>query len=162
MKKILLLLLIALPIYIAFSLYFLDKDYFLCPIEYRGGIIIRNDSMGDGHFGAARSGNRVHNGIDLLADVGTPVLASRSGKVLAARSARGMGNYILIAHPENLTTLYGHLSAIYVKEGDYVRQGDFIGRVGKTGNANYNAMLAHLHFEVKKDGLPQDPMGYLE
>lgn len=162
MKKILLFLLIALPVYIASSLYFLDKDYFLCPIEYKGGIVIRNDPMGEGHFGAARSGNRVHNGLDLLADIGTPVLASRSGKVLAARSTRGMGNYILIAHAENLTTLYGHLSAVYAKEGDYVRQGDFIGRVGKTGNANYNNILPHLHFEVKKDSQLQDPMEYLE
>lgn len=162
MKKILLFLLIVLPIYLLVSFYFLDKDYFLCPIEYKKDMIIRYDSRGDGFFAAKRRGNRVHEGIDLFAEIRTPVLASRLGKVIAAKQNRGMGNYVIILHPYNITTIYGHLSQIYVTKNQFVRQGEVIGAVGKTGNANYPDIQPHLHFEVRKAGVPQDPLEYLE
>ena len=162
MKKFLFLLLILLPIYLCVGLYFLDKVYFFSPIESSGQIIVRADGRGDGVFGAERNGRRVHEGLDLLAEVGTPVLASRSGVVLRATRSRGMGNYIILRHPGNLTTIYGHLSAIAVRGGQFVRQGQVIGRVGKTGNANYRDILPHLHFEVRKGGIPQDPLEYLQ
>jgi len=162
MKKIFLFLLIFLPIFLLASLYFLDKDYFLCPIEYKGDIVIRRDSRGDGLFAAERSGNRLHNGIDLFAEISTPVLAARSGIVTAATHNNGMGNYIIIRHPGNIITIYGHLSSIYVGKGNLIRQGDIIGAVGKTGNANYSAIQPHLHFEVRKDGVPEDPLEYLQ
>jgi len=78
-----------------------------------------------------------------------------------AQYRKGMGNCIEILHPGNIVTVYGHLSAIYVSAGDFVRQGQFIGRVGKTGNANYSNIRPHLHFEVRKDGQAQDPLDYL-
>jgi murein DD-endopeptidase MepM/ murein hydrolase activator NlpD len=162
MKKFLLVLLIALPIYLSYSLYFLDKTYFLCPIEYEGDLLVRNDNRGDGFFGASRNGKRLHQGIDFLADIGTPVLASRSGRVACATQNRGMGKYIVIQHPAGLVTIYGHLSQIFVAKNNFVRQGEVIGAVGKTGNANYRDILPHLHFEVRKDGIPQDPQEYLE
>jgi murein DD-endopeptidase MepM/ murein hydrolase activator NlpD len=162
MKKILLFLLILLPIYLLVSLYFLDKDYFLCPIEYKRDVLIRSDSRGDGFFAAERSGRRLHNGIDLFAEIGTPVMASRSGIVIAAKHTRGMGNYVIIRHPGNIITIYGHLLRIYISQNNFVRQGEVIGAVGKTGNANYRDILPHLHFEVRKDGIPEDPLEYLE
>lgn len=161
MKKLLLFFLISLPVYLTASLYLLDKQYFLCPIEYARDIVIRCDNRGDGYFAANRKGNRAHNGIDLLADIGTPVLASRSGWVKVATQKNGMGNYIIIKHPDNISTLYGHLSEVFVSDFQFVRQGQVIGSVGKTGNANHLDVLAHLHFEVRKDNIPQDPMQYL-
>jgi len=163
MKKILLLLLIILPACLMLGLYFLDKTYFLCPIEYKGGIFVRCDSRGDGFFDSPRSGNRLHEGIDLFARIGAPVLAVRSGKVLVSKEQhKGMGNYIVIRHPDNLVTIYGHLSRIYVKRGRWVRQGEVIGEVGKTGNANYSDIQPHLHFEVREEGIPNDPLEYLQ
>ena len=162
MKKIFLFLLIFLPIYLLISLYFLDKSYFICPIEYKNDIVIRSDRRGDGFFAAERSGRRLHNGIDLFAEIGAPVLAARSGIIIVAKQSRGMGNYIIIRHPGNIITIYGHLSRIYVSQNNFVRQGDIIGAVGKTGNANLRDILPHLHFEVRKDGIPEDPLDYLE
>lgn len=142
-------------------LYFMDKTYFLCPIKYSADMIIRSDARGSGFFGEHRNGNRKHAGLDLYAEVGTPVFASRLGRVIAARYIRGMGNYVFIQHLGGITTLYGHLSEFYVKKGQFVRQGQIIGKTGKTGNANYRDIQPHLHLEVKKNGIPQDPLDYL-
>ncbi len=161
MRKLLFLLLISLPVYLVSSLYFMDKEYFLCPIKYQRDIVIRSDSKGDGVFAAERSGRRLHKGLDLLAALDTQILASRSGKVIAATQNNGMGKYIILQHPDNLTTLYGHLSKIYVAKDKFVRQGEIIAAVGKTGNANSPGIQPHLHFEVRKDGIPQDPLEYL-
>ncbi|MDD5254656.1 MAG: M23 family metallopeptidase [Candidatus Omnitrophica bacterium] len=163
MKKIIFFILAALPVYLAVSLTLLDKHYFLCPIAYRSDLIIRSDTMGDGHFGTKRSGNRMHRGVDLLAAIGTPVYAVRSGRVsVSTNQPRGMGNYVVIKHSGGISTLYGHLSEQYVREGEFVRQGETIGAVGKTGNANYPGMQPHLHFEVHKNGTAQEPLEYLQ
>jgi len=162
MKKIFLFLLIFLPIYLFISLYFLDKAYFLSPVEYKRDIIIRSDNRGDGFFAADRSGNRIHEGIDLFAKIGTPVLASRGGMVMAAGENNGMGKYVIIKHSDNITTRSGHLSRIYVHKNEFVCQGQVIGAVGKTGNANLRDIQPHLHFEIRKNGIPQDPLEYLE
>jgi murein DD-endopeptidase MepM/ murein hydrolase activator NlpD len=162
MKKLLLLLLILLPVYLFFSLYFTDKYYFLCPIDYKNSIVIRSDGMGDGFFASSRSGGRLHQGVDLFAEIGTPVLASRSGMVVRAERNKGMGNFIIIKHPGNLVTIYGHLSQIYVRPRHFVRQGEVIGAVGKTGNANYSNIQPHLHLEVRQGSIAQDPLEYLE
>lgn len=156
------LLLIIFPVYIFVSLYSMDKYYFLCPIQYKGNIIIRSDGWGDGFFASRRNGRRVHEGIDLLAEIGTPVLAVRTGMVAAATKSRGMGNYVILRHPGGVVTIYGHLSSIAVRRMEFVRQGDVIGAVGRTGNANYSGIQPHLHFEVRKNGIPDDPLNYLE
>ncbi|HLD83015.1 MAG TPA: M23 family metallopeptidase [Candidatus Omnitrophota bacterium] len=161
-KFILFLSLFILTLYFIISLYFLDKVYFLCPIEYKGDIVIRSDGRGGGRFGAERSGRRLHQGLDLFAKVDTPVLAGRSGRVAVARHAKGMGNFVVIKHPQNMITIYGHLSKINVVKNQFVRQGDAIGAVGKTGNANYRDIQPHLHFEIRKNGVPQDPLKYLD
>jgi len=163
MKKTLLFLLCLLPVYLGISLSFLDKEYILCPIKYPKNIIIRVDSRGSGYFSAERNGNRVHRGIDLLADIGSPVMAARSGRVIISTSQpNGMGLYVVIQHPRGVTTLYGHLSKIYVRKGQLVRQGQVIGAVGRTGNANHSSILPHLHFELRENNIPRDPLQYLD
>lgn len=139
----------------------LDKQYFICPVEYKNDIIIRNDHRGDGLFASARSGRRIHQGLDLLADVGTAVCAAKSGRIVSATQNKGMGKYIIIRHRENIITIYGHLSNIFVSKDDCVRQGQIIGSVGKTGNARAADMLPHLHFEIRKNGVPLDPLEYI-
>ena len=168
MKKILLFLLVIMPIYLSVSLYFLDKNYFLCPIEYKGDAVIRCDLRGEGLFAAKRNGNRVHEGLDLFAEIGTPVKASRSGIVIISRvitnkeKKTGSGNYIVILHPGGITTTYGHLLEVYVRKNYLIRQGKVIGSVGKTGNASYPDIQPHLHFEIRKNRVPQDPLEYLQ
>jgi len=167
LKKIFWILLAAL--FIIFGLhyfnkfggYFIDKKFFISPIEYSNNIPIREDAFGDGDFGAKRSGRRLHLGVDILAKIGTPVYAAKSGLVINAESNKGMGNYVEILHRGGLVTIYGHLSQINVYQGQRVRQGDKVGEVGKTGNAKNRLILPHLHFEVRKFGIPQDPMFYL-
>lgn len=161
-RRILLSLLILLPVYFLASLYFLDKQYFLCPVEYKQDIVVRYDNRGKGFFGASRNGGRLHQGIDLLAEIGAPVFAARSGRVTSAKENKGMGKYVVIRHPNNIATIYGHLSEILARENCFVRQGEIIGRVGKTGNAGHPNIHPHLHFEVRNNGTPEDPMEYLE
>jgi murein DD-endopeptidase MepM/ murein hydrolase activator NlpD len=162
MKKTLLFLLVFLPFLFIFTLFYVDKQAFLCPVAYKRDFIVRSDGRGDGFFGSDRSGRRTHKGLDLLGQVGTPVLAARSGRVIAARQNNGMGKFVVIEHSGGIATLYGHLSEIWVREGQYVRQGQLIGAIGKTGNANSSGIMPHLHFEVRKNGAHQDPLEYLE
>jgi murein DD-endopeptidase MepM/ murein hydrolase activator NlpD len=102
-----------------------------------------------------------HSGIDLGAPMGTPVLAATSGKIQFAGWAGGYGNMVEIAH-ESSGTRYAHLEAIYVSEGQQVRQGQQIGTVGSTGRSTG----PHLHFEIlapTPDGWAAfDPAPYLE
>lgn len=161
MKKILLAVLIIFIALVFLAVALVDKQYFICPIKYKSDIIVRNDNRGDGLFATSRSGRRIHKGLDLFALVGTPVLAAKSGKVISATQNRGMGKYIIIRHQDNLITIYGHLSEIFVRKGDNLSQGQMIGRVGKTGNATPRDMLPHLHFEIRKNGVPQDPLEYI-
>ncbi|MFM9046139.1 MAG: M23 family metallopeptidase, partial [Cyanobium sp.] len=92
----------------------------------------------------------MHSGRDLAAPQGTPVVAALSGQVVSSGDAGGYGLAIEIEHERPMRrTLYGHLSELYVKPGDTVRQGEVIGRVGSTGLSTG----PHLHFELR---LPQD------
>ncbi|MBU0548440.1 MAG: M23 family metallopeptidase [Candidatus Omnitrophica bacterium] len=161
MKKALVIFSIIVLIFTFISLGLLDKQYFACPIEYKSDIIIRNDNYGDGLFASSRTGRRTHKGLDLLADAGVAVLAAKSGKVISATQNQGMGKYIIIRHADNYISIYGHLSEILVRKNDYLRQGQVIGRVGKTGNARPRDMLPHLHFEIRKNGVPHDPLEYI-
>lgn len=161
MKKLLLFILLVTSAFMFLGLVWTDKESFICPLNYKTDIIIRNDNHGDGLFAANRSGGRMHQGIDLLADLGTPILAAKSGRVISATSNKGMGKYVIVRHRGNIITIYGHLSEIYVHKNDYVRQGQAIGAVGKTGNARSRDILSHLHFEIRKNGIPQDPLEYI-
>lgn len=146
------------------KIYYFDRVSFLSPIELKSDFIpIRRDLRGQGDFAAPRRGRRIHQGIDILAEVSTPVMAVKSGRAYTKNQPRGLGKYIEIVHPDGIVTLYAHLSDFAVKSGQKVKQGTIIGYVGKTGNAQYKNIQPHLHFEIRKNGHPVDPLnGYLK
>ena len=100
---------------------------------------------------------KVHTGIDLGASEGTPILAAADGTVVTAGVVEGYGNCTVIDHGNGLATLYGHQSQLLVTVGQQVHRGDVIGLVGHTGFATG----PHLHFEVRVDGVPVDPIPFL-
>jgi len=110
----------------------------------------RNDPFDDGRA-------EFHPGIDFKGKRGDEVKCTASGKVVFAGWAGGYGNCIRIAHINNFETVYGHLSRIKVKVGQEVNVGDEIGLVGSTGHSTG----AHLHYEVRKNGKPVNPVNFL-
>jgi murein DD-endopeptidase MepM/ murein hydrolase activator NlpD len=96
---------------------------------------------------------RFHTGIDVAAQEGSPILAAAPGIVRRAGRRGGYGNAVEIDNGNGISTLYGHASALAVKEGDSVKTGEPVAFVGHTGRATGS----HLHFEVRKDGKPTDP-----
>lgn len=101
---------------------------------------------------------RGHKGMDIVAKGGTPIYAATAGKVVfASRDNSGYGKYIIIDHGNGIKTLYGHCSALYVKKGDTVSEGEHIAAVGTTGYSTGN----HLHFEVRINDRPVDPVPYI-
>jgi murein DD-endopeptidase MepM/ murein hydrolase activator NlpD len=99
-------------------------------------------------------GGHFHSGIDLGAALGTPVYATASGVVIVDVSSAGFGLHVIIDHGNGLSSLYGHLSAVTVFSGMQVSGGEQIGAVGSTGNSTG----PHLHFEIRRDGMREDPM----
>lgn len=99
-----------------------------------------------------------HNGLDMAAPGGSPILAAYDGKVVAADYSSSMGNYIMIDHGDSLYTIYMHASALYVSKGAEVSKGDKIAAVGSTGRSTGN----HLHFSVRLNGNYVNPWNYLK
>jgi len=99
---------------------------------------------------------RMHEGIDIAAPAGTPIHAAAAGRVIIAGYMGGYGNLTVIDHGGGITTAYAHQSAIWVSGGS-VAQGQSIGAVGTTGSSTGN----HLHFEVRINGSPVNPLSYL-
>jgi murein DD-endopeptidase MepM/ murein hydrolase activator NlpD len=100
---------------------------------------------------------RLHAGIDIAVPSGTPIHAAGSGTVALAGWVDGYGNYTCVDHGGGLATCYGHQSSIGVGVGSHVTQGQVIGYTGCTGHC----LGPHLHFEVRINGSPVDPLGYL-
>jgi murein DD-endopeptidase MepM/ murein hydrolase activator NlpD len=101
-----------------------------------------------------------HNGVDLTAYLGSPILAADSGTVTVAQYGGyngGYGNYVVIDHRNGFSTLYGHLSAIAVQSGQIVAKGERIGSAGATGMATG----PHLHFEIRYKGVTRNPLCFL-
>ena len=99
----------------------------------------------------------LHPGVDLVQEYGAPIRATGAGKVIHAGPFGGYGNMVEIDHGNGLTTRYGHMSAVLVEEGQDVKPGDELGRLGSTGRSTG----PHLHYEVRQDGEPVDPTRFL-
>jgi murein DD-endopeptidase MepM/ murein hydrolase activator NlpD len=105
-----------------------------------------------------RRDGRAHDGIDLAVAEDTPVRAACDGIVAyAGNGLRGYGNLIILRHEGQLATVYAHNHALLVLPGEPVTRGQIIARSGQTGRAT----APHLHFEVRKDSIARDPLGYL-
>ena len=97
-----------------------------------------------------------HNGLDMAAPGGSPILAAYDGEVVAADYSPTMGNYVMINHGDGLITIYMHASALEVSKGQVVVRGEEIAKVGTTGRSTGN----HLHFSVRKDGSYVNPWSF--
>jgi len=100
----------------------------------------------------------MHEGLDFMAEVGTPIYAAAGGIVAQAESTPDYGNIVKIDHGSGLETRYAHTSRMLVKPGDRVEKGQLIAEVGNTGRSTG----AHLHFEVRLNGVALDPRKYLQ
>jgi len=100
---------------------------------------------------------RMHTGVDMAGPTGSPIWASKAGRVIHSGWKGGYGNTVVIQHEGNVATLYAHMSQISSGVGDFVEQGEVVGLMGSTGNSTG----PHLHFEVRIDGVPKDPKLFL-
>jgi murein DD-endopeptidase MepM/ murein hydrolase activator NlpD len=98
-----------------------------------------------------------HAGVDIAAPTGTPVYATGNGYIGRSRWAGGYGNLVEINHGNGYQTRFGHLSQRYVAEGQYVQRGQLVGLIGSTGRSTG----PHLHYEVRLNGVAQDPSPYI-
>jgi len=98
-----------------------------------------------------------HHGVDLVAAAGTPIMAAARGIVVWRGNKLGYGNCIVMRHGTHLSTIYGHLSHIGVHSGELIGAGEVIGLSGSTGFSTG----PHLHFEVRRDGAPVNPLSFL-
>ena len=136
-------------------------------IQYTGGAMIWPVGKA-GTYITSGYGNRLHpiqgvyknhSGIDIgNAGYGAPVVAAADGVVTFAGVMGGYGNCVMINHGDGIVTLYGHGQEVLTTLGTQVSQGDVIMLVGSTGNSTG----PHLHFEVRKNGVIQDPISYLK
>lgn len=104
-------------------------------------------------------GGATHKGLDIAAPKGTPIYAAASGTVTTSAYGwnGGYGNYVVINHGSGINTAYGHCSSLVAKVGQTVNAGDLIAYVGNTGDSYGN----HLHFEIRVNGVAQNPQNYL-
>jgi murein DD-endopeptidase MepM/ murein hydrolase activator NlpD len=98
-----------------------------------------------------------HEGVDIAAQTGTPVMATADGVVVKAGFSTGYGNMVEISHGYGIRTVFGHNSRLNVKAGQRIRRGEVISYVGDTGSSTG----PHLHYEVRLNGLPVNPMKYM-
>ena len=109
-------------------------------------------------YGLRWNGAEFHQGIDIAAEMGTPIVATADGVVtIAGWNAGGYGNMVDIDHGSGVSTRYGHASAVVVTAGQRVRRGQIIAYVGSTGHSTG----PHLHYEVRLSGQPVNPTSYL-
>jgi murein DD-endopeptidase MepM/ murein hydrolase activator NlpD len=102
--------------------------------------------------------NAMHEGVDFVAEAGTPIYASAGGVVDYASNQPDYGNMVEIDHGNDIVTRYAHCSKIFVKVGQVVMRGEKIAEVGSTGRSTGN----HLHFEVRYKGIAQNPVRFLQ
>ncbi|HEY7169004.1 MAG TPA: LysM peptidoglycan-binding domain-containing M23 family metallopeptidase [Candidatus Binatia bacterium] len=102
-------------------------------------------------------GGSFHDGIDIAAAAGTPVRAIERGEVIYSDQLRGYGNIVIIRHADGIVSVYAHNEENLAKQGQVVSRGEVIAKVGSTGRVTG----PHLHFEIRKNNLAQDPLRVL-
>ena len=107
--------------------------------------------------GFGQRGSSFHDGVDIAAPEGTAIRAVEHGEVIYSDQLRGYGNMVIIRHNAGIVSVYAHNQVNLVRDGQHVARGEIIARVGSTGRVTG----PHLHFEIRKDNLAQDPMLYL-
>jgi murein DD-endopeptidase MepM/ murein hydrolase activator NlpD len=117
---------------------------------FSSGFGVRVSPMGDGV-------EKMHEGLDIAAVIGTPIHAPAQGTVIYAGKKSGYGNIVIVDHGYGLETWYGHTSKILVKAGQLVRRGQTIALVGNSGHSTG----PHVHYEVRVHGIPVDPLSYI-
>ena len=128
--------------------YIKSEEIFIWPVQ---GSIITN-------FGIQKGG-RKNDGINIISVKGNPVRAAMDGKVIyRGNELLAWGNLIIIKHKNNWTTAYAHLDKLLVRKGEIIRTGDIIASVGATGNVD----KTQLHFQVRKNSKPLDPIKFLK
>ena len=101
---------------------------------------------------------RVHKGIDIASDTGNPVYASDDGIVSLSEFTSSFGNLVIIDHGNGFETYYAHNSELLVSEGEAVKKGQQIAKIGSTGRSTG----PHCHFEIRYNGVPKNPMNYIK
>ena len=125
-----------------------SEQIFIWPVQ--GSIIV--------NFGKQKGG-RKNDGINIISVKGNPVRAAMSGKVIyRGNELLAWGNLIIIKHKNNWTTAYAHLDKLLVKKGEVIKTGDIIASVGATGNVD----KTQLHFQIRKNSKPLDPIKFLK
>jgi murein DD-endopeptidase MepM/ murein hydrolase activator NlpD len=104
------------------------------------------------------SGRReFHQGVDIAAPLGTQIRSTAKGRVIFSGPRDGYGKIVVIHHISGYQTLYAHLSRVFVSRGDFVKEGKVIGLAGTTGRSTG----PHLHYELRKNGKPKNPLPYI-
>ena len=99
----------------------------------------------------------MHEGIDIGADPGTPIVATADGRVIFSGSKPGFGNIVHIDHGYGIESFYAHAKKVFAKIGTTVRRGDPVAAIGNTGSSTG----PHLHYEIRVNGTPVDPLYYI-
>jgi murein DD-endopeptidase MepM/ murein hydrolase activator NlpD len=124
-------------------------------LEAHAGFLWPVNGTINSRFG--RRGKTVHDGIDIAAPEGTPIRVIEAGEVVYSDQLRGYGNLVIVRHAGGFASVYAHNQTNLVREGQWVARGDVIARVGRTGRVTG----PHLHFEIRKSNIAQDPLLYL-
>lgn len=124
-----------------------------------GGVaFLENPSRGSITSNYGARWGKVHKGIDIAGNIGDPIKAALDGKVIEAYYSSSYGNVITIEHGNGIQTLYAHCSKLLAKEGQEVKRGDIIAKIGNTGRSTG----PHLHFELKVNGSAINPIKYID
>ncbi|HEX9144454.1 MAG TPA: M23 family metallopeptidase, partial [Candidatus Binatia bacterium] len=127
----------------------------LPPLPSEGALLWPVNGKINSGFGPR--GSSFHDGVDIGAPEGTPIHAIEKGEVIYSDELRGYGNIVIVRHGGNMTSVYAHNQVNLVREGQTIERGAVVARVGSTGRVTG----PHLHFEIRKNNMAQDPLRLL-
>lgn len=139
-----------------------DNETYSKNVKFSGSIILPVEGVLSSPYGERvdpfTNEIKLHRGIDIEAESGSPIKAAADGEIVEVGVVRTYGKYVKINHGDKVETVYAHCSEFMVEKGQIVNQGDIIAKVGNTGVSTG----AHIHFELLKDGNSLNPQDYLE